>query len=133
MPQQDKHISSKLRDYISKTKDDPELTKENKILLDYMQVIRSKKYIHSEFINQILQIQKICQYTNTPLVMTFGVDKGFDKKYMQEINQSYWLNDMDFNLTDYCKSIDVPFGPGLHFLEDGHRAVANLFLERFFD
>lgn len=114
----------------------------NKVLNSYMIYVRSNEHKAEEFFTQVLTIQKTCKLLNIPLIMTFvhPINKVLENNLdyykncytypLVDWNNENWLFDKNFSLSCYCRDKKLPFGSRGHFLEEGHRAVSQLFIEK---
>ena len=134
------YIDEKLRKRIAKLRDDVKVSKENKVLLQYMANVRTDRVIHAEILNMILQVQRMCKYTDTKLCMFFGVQNNIIKvnelmtdhlMYNSVDWNDTWLYQPDYSLQECMNDLKLPIGPGKHFLEEGHQVAADKILEHF--
>lgn len=137
--QLDNDLHPKLKKRIKDLNTDPVARKESKSLAYYLTNLRIKRAIHAEFIQHVQQVQKMCKFTDTKLVMFFGVEGNkvnineefkshlqFDKVDWEET----WLRDPEFSLQKHMDDLKLPIGPGNHFLEEGHKLAAEMILEK---
>jgi hypothetical protein len=121
---------------------DKSVKKTIKGLQSYLHYVRTPEYVAAEFLTHILKIQKTCLLCKIPVIMT-NVFPIFDNSYLtnykpitnlneyQKINwNDVWLKNKDFNFYNFSKENKFKFGPREHVLEDGHRAIADLFIEK---
>ena len=117
--------------------------KRYKGLQAYLNYARTPEYVLAEQLTYIQQIQKFCTLLQIPYIMTFVYPYTINEylathcyikntQVFKKINWSndVWLVNKEFNFRDYAIDQGHEFGPNYHVLEDGHRSVADLFIEK---
>lgn len=109
----------------------------------YLNHVRTSEYVLAEHLTYIQQIQKFCVFSQIPYIMTFvypyTVNEYLPRHCHIKKTQSFkkidwsnntWLVSKKFNFRDYSLDQKYKFGPKHHVLEDGHRSIADLFIEK---
>jgi lysophospholipase L1-like esterase len=104
-------------------------------LVDYVSRYHNSESIHLKFLQQVILLQRYLKSVNIPYVMLNIVQNEYYKKkifpgylkYHEQINKDTFLGFNDSGMLEWTYGCDK--GPAGHFLEAGHKIVANKIYE----
>jgi lysophospholipase L1-like esterase len=104
-------------------------------LVEYVSKYHDSAAIHKKFIQQIILLQSYFKQRNIKYVMLntlqneYYKKKNFDGKlgYYEQVDEQYFLGFNDTGMIEWANN--CPKGPYGHFLEDGHKVVAEKIYE----
>ena len=104
-------------------------------LVDYVSRYHNSEAIHRKFIQQVILLQSYLQSRGIKYIMLNIVQNEYYKKkhfdgqmqYFEQVNKDYFLGFNESGMLEWTYKCSQ--GPGGHFLEDGHKIVANKIYE----
>lgn len=96
-------------------------------LIKYMTAYDVPGYYYAKWLRQIILIQSFCRANNVKCIMFSACNaedynKKFDNKLVNSVDTSTYIDWPMMGASDW--TYGTPHGPGGHFLDDGHRIVA---------
>jgi hypothetical protein len=100
-------------------------------LLSYISKYHNSSFLHLRFLQQVILLQKYLESMNIKYVMVNVLQNEYYKKiqfdgiqdYYKQINTTNFLNFNHAGMVEWAYGCKL--GPRGHFLEDGHKIVAN--------
>ena len=104
-------------------------------LVDYVSRYHNSEAIHRKFIQQVILLQSYLQSKGIKYIMLNIVQNEYYKKkhfdgqmqYFNQVNKDYFLGFGESGMLEW--TYECAQGPGGHFLEDGHKIVADKIYE----